>query len=59
MKKSAFFVTFIFSKGIFLAFVLSQYIEYWINFQITYAFTYQKTLLHRLSLLVFKTVESI
>ena len=34
-----------------------QCIVYWINFQNIYTFTYQKTLLHTLLLLVFKIVE--
>ena len=34
-------------------------IVYWINFQNIYTFTYQKTLLHTLLLLVFKIVESL
>ena len=38
-KKNAFFVTFILSKGnFFRTFVLSQCIEYWINFQNIYTF---------------------
>ena len=37
--------------------VLSQYIVYGIHFHIIHAFTYQKTLLHTLLLLVFKIVE--
>ena len=42
-------------KGIFFNVrVLSQCIEYWINFQDIHIFTYQKTLLNTLFLLVFK-----
>ena len=54
-KKSLFFVIFILSEGNF--WVLSRYIVYWINFQNIYTFTYHKTLLLSLPLLVFKTVE--
>ena len=39
--------------------VLSQCIVYWIHFQNIHTFTYQKTLLHILFLLVFKIVESL
>ena len=39
--------------------VLSQCIVYWIHFQNINTFTYQKTLLQTLSLLVFKIVESL
>ena len=43
-KKSAYFVTFIFSKGNFSKIcVLSQCIVYWRNFQNIHTFTYQKT----------------
>ena len=46
-KKKAFFVTFNLSEGNFFNIgVLSQIIVYWINFQNTSTFTYQKTLLH-------------
>ena len=57
-KESAFFVTFIFFEGDFFnIWVLSQCVVYLINFQNIYNFTYQKTLLHTLLLLVFKIVE--
>ena len=56
-KKSGFFVTFILSEGFFLTFeccrVLNKLSEY------IYTFTYQKTLLHTLLLLVFKIIESL
>ena len=39
--------------------VLSQYIVYWIRFQNIHTFTYQKTLLHTLLLIIFKIVESL
>ena len=39
--------------------VLSKCIVYWIHFQNIYTFAYQKTLLHTLLLLVFKTVENL
>ena len=59
-KKNAFFVTFILSKGNFFnILVLSHWIVYWINFQNIYTFTYQKTLLHTLLLLVFKIFKSL
>ena len=60
-KKRAFFVPFILSKGIFFfnVYVSSQCIVYWIHFQNIRTFTYQKTLLHTLLLLVFKIVESL
>ena len=59
-KKSAIFVTFILFEGFFLNIcVLSQCIMYWINFQNIYTFTYSKTLIHTLLLLVFKIVESL
>ena len=58
--KKAFFVPSILPEGIFFnIFVLSQCIVYWIYFQNLRTFTYQKTLLHTLSLLVFKIVESL
>ena len=47
-KTTAFFIPFILSEGIFLTFVLSQYIGHWIHFQNINTFTYQKTLLYTL-----------
>ena len=59
-KKEGFFVTFIVSEENFLKIcVLSQCTAYWISFQSIHTFTYQNTLLHALSLLVSKIVESI
>ena len=60
-KKSAYFVTFaFFSEGIYFnTCVLSQCIVYRINFQNIYTFTYQKTLLYTLLLLIFKIVVSL
>ena len=59
-KKRASFVSFFLSKGNFFKIcVLSQCILYWIHFQNIHTFTYQKTLLHTLLLLVFKIVESL
>ena len=59
-KKRAFWVPFILSEEIFFNIcVLSQCIVYWIHFQNIHTFTYQKTLLHTLLLLVFKIVESL
>ena len=59
-KKEAFFVPFIFSEGKFFKIcVLSQFIVYWIHFQKIHTFTYQKTLLHKLLLLVLEIVESL
>ena len=59
-KRSAFFVTFILSQGIFFNIcVLSQCIVYWINFQNVYTFTYGKKLLYTLLQLVFKIIESL
>ena len=48
-------------KAIFLRFVfyINIYIVYWIHFQKIDTFTYQKTLLFTLLLLVFKIVESL
>ena len=58
--ESAFFVTLILSEGnLFNIWVLSQCIAHWINLQNIYTFTYQKTLLHILLLLVFKMVENL
>ena len=59
-KKEGFFVPFILSKGIFFNIgVLSQCIVYWIHFEIIHTFTYQKTLLHTLLLLIFKIVGNL
>ena len=59
-KKSAFFVTFSSSEGnLFNVCVLCQCIMYWIHFQnIKHTFTYQKTLLHKLLLLVLKSSKA-
>ena len=46
-------------KNVFSICILLQFIVYWINFQNIYAFTYQKVLLHKLFLRVFKIVESL
>ena len=57
-KKRTFFVPFILFKEIFLKICfLCQCIVYWIQFQNIHKFTYQKTSLHTLLLLVFKIVE--
>ena len=57
-KKSAFFVTFILSEGNFFnVWVLSQCLAYWINFENLHAFTYLKTLLHTLLLLVYNPLS--
>ena len=57
-KKRAFFVPL--SKGnVFNICVLSQYIVYQIYFQNINIFTYRKTLLHPLLLLVFKIAGSL
>ena len=59
-KKRAFFVPFILSEGNFFKIcVLFQCIAYWIHFQDKHTFTYQKTLLHTLLLLVSKIFESL
>ena len=59
-KKTPFFVPLILSEGNFFKIcVLSQCIVYWIHFQNIHTFTYQKTLLHTLLLLVSKIVESL
>ena len=59
-RTRAFFVLFILSKeNLFNICVLSECIVYWIHFQNIYIFTYQKTLLHTLLLLVLKIVESL
>ena len=59
-KKRAFFVLSILSKKDFFNIcVLSQCMVYWIHFLNIQAFTYQKTLVPTLFLLVFKTIESL
>ena len=59
-KKKGIFVPFILSKGIFFKIcVLSQYKVYWIHLQNIHTFTYQKTLLLKLLLLVFKIVKGL
>ena len=59
-KKRAFFVPFLLPEGNYLKiYVLFHYIVYWIHFQNIHAFTYRKTLLHTLLLLVFKIVKSL
>ena len=59
-KKRVFFVTFILTEGNFFNIcVLSHCLVYWIYFKNINTFTYQKTLLHPLLLLVFKFVESL
>ena len=59
-RKRAFFVPIILPEGIFFKMcILSQCIVYWIHFQTIHTFAYQKTLLHTLSLLVSKIVESL
>ena len=56
--KKAIFVPLIFSKMIFFKIcILCQFTVNWIHFQYIHTFTYQKTLLHKLLLLVFKFVE--
>ena len=56
--KKAIFVPLIFSKMIFFKIcILCQFTVNWIHFQNIHTFTYQKTLLHKLLLLVFKFVE--
>ena len=58
-KKDWSFCTVYFVKGNFFNIcVLSECIVYWIHFQNIHTFTYQKTLLHILLLLVSKIVES-
>ena len=57
--KRAFFVPFTLSEENFLNIFLSQCIVYWIHFQYIHTSTYQKTLVHRLLLLVFKIVKSL
>ena len=55
-KKRAFFVPFILSTWTFFEIcVLSQCIVYWTHFQNINNFTYQKTLLHTLFCLLFKS----
>ena len=59
-KKRAFLVPFILSEGnFFKIYVLSQCIVYWMQFQNIHTFTYEKTLLHILLLLVSKIVENL
>ena len=59
-KEFIFLKTFILSERSFLNICfLSPWIVYWINCQNIYTFTYQKTLLHALLLLVFKIVRGL
>ena len=58
-KKRAFLYRLFCPKGIFLRFVLSQCIVYWIHSQNIHTFTYQEILLHTLLLFVFEIVESL
>ena len=59
-KSVHFFVTFIlYERHFFNIWVLDQCIVFRINFQNIYTFTYQKTLLQILLLLVIKIVESL
>ena len=60
-QNRAFFVPFVLSKlnFFFNICISSQCIVHWIHFQNIHTFTYQKTLLHTLLLLVFKIVESL
>ena len=60
-KKKGIFCTIYFVQRnfFFLIFVSSQCIVYWIHFQNINTFTYQKTLLHTLFLLVFIIVRSL
>ena len=58
-KKEGIFVPFILSKRKFFSIcVLSQFIVYWIHFQNKYTFTYQKTILHKLFCLFFKSSKA-
>ena len=57
-KRSHFLYLLFCPKGIFLRFVF-YFIVYRIQFQNIHTFAYQKTLLHALSLLVSKIVESL
>ena len=59
-KNRAFFIPFILSEDNFFKIcVLSQCIVYSIHFENIHAFTYQKTLLHTLLLLVSEIAESL
>ena len=59
-KEEGIFVPFILSEGDFFKIcVLSQWIVHWIHFLNLHTFTFQKTLLHTLLLLVSKTIESL
>ena len=51
-------VYFVQTKKFFKIYVLSQFIVYWTNFQNMHTFTYQKTLIYTLLLLVFKIMKS-
>ena len=58
-KKECFFVTYIlYKENLFNICILSHCIVYWTKFQNTYNVAYQKTLLHKLLLLVFEIAES-
>ena len=58
-KEGIFCAVYFVWRKFFNIFVLSQCMVYWIHFQNIHTFTYQKTLLHRLLLLVFKIIESL
>ena len=58
-KKRAFFVYFVWREFFFNICDLSHCTVYWIHFQNIYTFTYKKTLLHALLLLVFKIFQSL
>ena len=56
-KKNIFCNVYFVQRIFFNDCVLSQYIVYWIKSQNVYTFTYQKTFLNTILLLVFKIVE--
>ena len=58
-KKSIFCTVYFVRRNFLNICVLSQCTVYWIHFQNIHTFTYQKTLLYTLLLLVFKIVKSL
>ena len=56
-KKGIFCNVYFVRRNFFNIYVLSQCIVYWINFQNTYTFTYQKTVFYTLLLFAFKIVK--
>ena len=58
-KRTLFLLLILSNKIFFSIYILSQRIVYWMHFQNIHSFTYQKTLLHTILLLVFEIAESL